>query len=224
VLLVIVGIIVLGVVGVVISATTPQDLGVKYTKADLESVNAKLGIHYNSLVSSTDPVASLNISGKKALDTQLTESELTALLNQPSSQWKNYPVSDVQLRINPDGSVEMTGRFIANRFNAYSTATHLPEKYKSLIADKANLVPVNPSFYYKGDLGIKNGQVDGGMSDLKVGPVSVPNDWTAHNQDFVDGFVQDRLQSAGMTVDSATFTDGKLNIKGSVPETIGFEN
>ena len=88
--------------------------------------------------------------GQKLIDTQITESELTALLNQPSTQWKNYPVSDVQIKINTDGSVEMTGKIIASRFEAYSEATNLPEKYKSLIVDKANLVPVNPSFDYKG--------------------------------------------------------------------------
>jgi len=223
VLYLILGIIVLVVIGLVVANTMPKNLGVKYTKADLDNVNTKLGITYASLPSSNNPASSLMISGKKPLDSQLTENELTALLNQPSSQWKNYPISDVQFKINSDGSIEMTGKIIASRFDAYTKATNMPEKYTSLVADKVNLVPVNPSFDYKGTYEIKNGKLQGDVTELKVGQLTVPKDWTDNNKDFITGFIEDRINSAGMTVDSATFTDGKLDIQGSVPQTISFE-
>jgi len=223
VLLIILGVIALVVIGLTVVITTPKDLGVKYTKADLDSVNNKLGISYGSLPYSINPLSSIKISGKKLLNQQITESEMTALLNQPSSQWKNYPVSNVQMRINADGTVEMTGRLIAKRFDAYSEATNMPDKYKSLIEDKASLVPVNPSFYYKGNYDVKNGKLEGEMTDLKVGPLEVSKDWTDNNKDFISGFVEDRISSAGMQIQSATFTAGKLDINGSVPETIDFE-
>jgi len=221
--LTVVGVIVIIIIGVIVVMTTSKDLGVRYTKADLESVNNKLGIRYVALPSSNDPLTSLKLLGQKPIDTQITESELTALLNQPSTQWKNYPVSDVQIKINTDGSVEMTGKIIASRFEAYSEATNLPEKYKNLIADKTNLVPVNPSFDYKGNYEIKNGKLEGEMTELKIGPLTVPKDWTDNNEDFITGFVEDRINSAGMHVESATFTGGKLDIKGNLPEEISFE-
>ena len=224
VLYIIVGIIILIIAGLVVANTMPKNLGVRYTKADLDSVNTKLGITYNSLPSSNIPTESLKIQGSKPLDAQITESELTALLNQPSSQWKNYPVKNVQFKINDDGTIEVTGNILVKRVNDYSAATNLPSKYTDLVADKINLVPVNPSFDYKGTYTIENGKLQGEMTELKVGQLAVPKDWTDNNKDFIQGFVDDRLNSAGMTVQSATFTNGKLDIKGSIPQTISFEN
>jgi hypothetical protein len=165
----------------------------------------------------------LKIEGSKPLNAQITENELTALLNQPSSQWKNYPVKDVQLKINNDGTVEMTGKIVAKRFENYAQDTNMPSKYKDLIVDNAKLVPVSPSFDYKGNMKIENGKVVGEMTDLKVGPLEVPKEWTDNNKDFISGFVEDRINSAGMKVNSANFDNGKLNIDGTVPETISFE-
>jgi len=222
-LYIVLGIIVLIIIGVVVAFTMPHSLGVRYTQADLKSVNNKLGISYATLSSSDSPKTSLKLEGQKPLNAQITQEELTALLNQPSSQWKNYPVSNVQLKINPDGSVEMTGKILAKRFTDYAEATNMPQQYKSLIADNAKLVPLNPSFDYKGNYKITNGKLQGEMTELKVGPVEVPKDWTSNNKDFITGFVEDRLNSAGMNIQSATFTNGKLDIQGSVPETISFE-
>jgi hypothetical protein len=223
VLYIILGVIILIIVGVVIANTMPKSLGVRYTEADVKSVNSKLGINYAALPSSDIPTSSLKIEGKKPLDTQITQSELTALLNQPSEQWKNYPVKDVQFKINDDGTVEMTGKIIVKRFNDYAKATNMPSKYTSLVEDKMDLVPVNPSFDYKGTYEIKNGKLEGEVTELKVGQLTVPKEWTDNNKNFITEFVEDRLDSAGMTVESAKFTDGKLDIKGSVPESIAFE-
>jgi hypothetical protein len=222
-LYIVLGIIVLIIIGAVAAFTIPHSLGVRYTKADLKSVNNKLGINYATLPSSDNPTASLKLTGQKSLNAQITQEELTALLNQPSSQWKNYPIKDVQLKINDDGTVEMTGKILAKRFTDYADATDMPQQYKSLIADNANKVPLNPSFDYKGDYEVQNGKLVGEMTELKVGPLTVPQDWTDNNKDFITGFVEDRINSAGLKIDSASFEGGQLNIQGTVPETISFE-
>ena len=66
-------------------------------------------------------------------------------------------------------------------------------------------------------------KLEGEMTELKIGPLTVPKDWTDNNEDFITGFVEDRINSAGMHVESATFTGGKLDIKGNLPEEISFE-
>lgn len=223
VLLIVFGVIVLAIVAAIMIFTMPKDLGVRYTKADLDSVNNKLAINYGALPASNDAKASLKLSGTKALDALLTEAEMTALLNQPSKQWKNYPVSNVQMKINDDGTVEMTGKILVSRIKAYSEATDMPEKYTRIADENAKLVPVNPSFYYKGDYSVKDNKLQGSVTELKVGPLEVPKDWVDDNTNFINDFVEDRLDSAGMNVESATFTNGKLDIKGTVPETIDFE-
>jgi hypothetical protein len=222
-LYIVLGVIVLLIVGAVVAVTSTKNLGVKYTKADLQSVNTKLGINYAALPDSDSPQSSLKIVGQKPLNAQITESELTALLNQPSSQWKNYPVKDVQFKINDDGTVEVTGKILAKRFDDYSKATNMPSRYTDLAAEKSKLVPLNPSFDYKGNLEIKDGKVIGDVTEVKVGPLTVPKDWTDDNKDFITGFVEDRIQSAGMDVRNANFDGGKLNIEGTVPESISFE-
>ena len=221
--LIVFGVIALILIGIAIVMTTPKNIGVKYTKADLISVNSKLGMTYNSLSYSDGSPQSVKLSGKRQINTQITESELTALLNQPNSQWKDYPLSHIQLKINDDGSVEMTGKILTKRLKAYSEATNMPEQYKSIIEEKIDLIPVNPSFDYKGNYQIKNGKLEGEMTELKFGPLTVPKDWTDNNKNTISNFITDRMNSAGMQVESATFVGGKLSIKGTIPETIGFE-
>ena len=219
VLYIILGVIVILIIGAVIAVTSPKNLGVGYTKADLNSAITKVGTTY----ASTSQGDSLKIVGSKKLDTKLTQSELTALLNQPSDLWKDYPIKNVQLKINDDGSVEMTGKIITGRYNDYVKATNVPDKYTSLVKDKVNLVPLNPSFDYKGNYEIQNGKVVGELTELKVGPVAIPKTWTDNNKDFIAGFVEDRLNSAGLDVQNAKFTNGNLDIQGSAPQTISFE-
>jgi hypothetical protein len=221
ILYIVFGIVAVLIIGAIITLTSAKNLGVKYTKADVNSVNTKLGINYASLSSSDN---SLKIEGSKILNTEITETELTALLNQPSKQWKDYPVANVQIKINDDGSVEMTGKILVDKFKNYAKATNMPAKYTSMIEDKMDLVPINPSFDYKGTYEIKNGKLEGELTELKIGSVEIPKEWTDNNKELITDFIDDRLHSAGMNVQSANFNNGKLNIQGTIPESISFEN
>ena len=86
-LYIILGVIIVLVIGVVLAVTSPKNLGVGYTKADLNNVNKKLGITYASLPSSNDPASSIKISGSKPISEQIIQyqmfnlkSMMTALL------------------------------------------------------------------------------------------------------------------------------------------------
>jgi hypothetical protein len=221
-----VGGIILGIAVVIFIAAyifigSPKDLGVKYSKADLESANKKLGVQFLELNGVSDPKESLKMTGKKEVNTVLTGPELTALMNYRSDSWKYYPASDVQMKVNDDGSVELSGRLNSNLFVQYSEATDMPEKYRSFIADKIKLSPIKPAFYIKGAGEISNGKVaTGEITSAKIGAISLPVDWFKNNDDFVKGFVEDRILKAGITAQSVRIEGGALSFKGSVPESV----
>jgi hypothetical protein len=210
------------IVGYVLFAM-PKDLGVGYTKADLDSVNGKLGIQYNTLAKGGSPADSLNLSGKKEIKTEFTQQELTALMAQHEDNWKYYPVRNTQIKFNRDGTIEVSGKLEAGKFEEYADATNMPEKYRNFIGEYVGMVPIAPAFYVKTQVGVENGEASGDVKEAKIGAFNLPPEWFDNNNDFATGMVEDRIQKAGLDIKSASFENGRLNFDGSIPEVVGME-
>jgi hypothetical protein len=218
----IVGIIIIIFVAGVLLVSRTKDLGVRYSQKDTDSVNAKLGITYSSLPESSDPKSTLSLEGKREVDVTLTSEELTALLAEHGDSWSTYPVSDAQMRINDDGTFELSGKLKGSDWEDYALATNMPNRFKNFVGDKAKLVPAKPAFYIKGLMDVKNGQVTGDVKDVKIGSFGVDTTWFSDNNGFVTDFVEDRLSAAGINAASISMEADGLHLKGSVPEKIGF--
>lgn len=219
---IVVGVIIILLIASYFLIARPKDLGVRYSQKDVESVNAKLGITYSSLPDSSDPKATYTIEGKRDVDITLTNEELTALMAEHSEQWKNYPVSDVQMKVNEDGSFELSGKLEGKSWDDYATATNMPDRFKNFVGEKANLVPMNPAFYMKGTMAVQDGEVTGDVQEMKIGQITVDTTWFQNNNNFVTDFAKDRILAAGITAESISFGPDGVHLKGTVPESIGF--
>ncbi len=203
-------------------ANSPRDLGVHYSAADLQSINAKLGLSLEKLNGASTPEQTLKLSGSKPLVTSFTQEELTALINSHSKNWKYYPVTNTQMKINSDGTLEVSGNLMLDRAQEYAEATHVSDQAKKTLFDNTNLIKNNPRFYAKGKLEVKNGQVQlEDVGEVEIGRVQAGKMLT-DNSGFVASFINDRIAAAGVKVNTVSFENGQMQFNGAVPEKVGF--
>ena len=203
-----------------LGSTKPKDLGVRYTSADLASINAKTGVTYTTLPSSTVASKSEVVTGSKSLQTTVTQEELTAMVNDHSSKWKAYPASDVQVRINQDGTMEMTGILRLDRLENYVAALGVTGEQIQQVLSPAKALSTNPRFYGKWDIDVANGQVTGKIDMITIGNLDLPQDQIAANKAILFQAIQSRLQKLNINAKSISVSNGKLNFDGSVPTQV----
>jgi hypothetical protein len=204
------------IVSDIMGTNRPRDLGIKYTDADYKSARSKTGVELVALPADTPIEQSIQMFGKKPVNTVFTDEELTALAN--NRKWKYYPVNDVQIKMNPDGTAEVSARLLTGRLLNYGKATGVPEYYMTNVLDKIGLIP-NPPVYIKGKATVVNGQITGNVEKLEVGRIEMPKSLVDENNgkliEFLEGGIQ---RTPGLTVDSLTFNDGKMNFDGTLPQ------
>jgi hypothetical protein len=229
VLVLVVGVLVLGYLGFVpgvasvFGADKPRDLGVKYAQTDVESVNAKAKAKLEALSVGLPPQQSLKIAtGKVPAAASFKGTELTGLVASHESKWSYYPVSDCQIRVNPDGTAEASGILRVDRAYGYAAATGVPSWVVDEAINRLKITNVNPPFYVKGTGAITNDKVTMDIRQAEIGRFTIPADWIAGNKGQLTSFVEDRVRAAGISVKSASFDQGALKFDGTVPETVGF--
>jgi len=202
-------------------ASTPRDLGVRYNNSDLMSINQKTGIKYLALNGGL-PKETISLQGQQHLDVAFTQEELTALMNQHSTDWRLYPIEDVQMKISAYGTVELTGVLRMDVIDEYGQATNMPVQVQNQLQDQFKYIKSNPRFYVRFKGSIENNKAIGEVYEAEIGRIPVGQDWLTANRELILGMVEDRLKNAGLFVENATFANGQVHFKGTGPQTIGF--
>jgi hypothetical protein len=149
--LVIAIVLVLGYLGLIpgvsnlMGTNKPRDLGIIYTQADYNSARAKSKIAYEVLPSGTPASQSLQRSGQNNINTAWSSAEITSLMN--GRPWKYWPYKDVQVKLNEDGSAEISGVLDKSKILNYAAAINLPTE---VVKYAVNFLPADPVFYVKG--------------------------------------------------------------------------
>jgi hypothetical protein len=222
-----------------LGAHKPRDLGVTYTKADFNAARGKSQVEYAALPSSTPAESSIVRSGSRPVTTSWNSAEMTSLLN--DRPWKYWPIKSVQLKINNDGTAEMSGIVMKDKLGGYAAAIGVPSK----VADRAvSLLPSNAAFYVKAKTSLTNNQVsDFDIQSVQLGRMSIPTNLLLSEARLVQSalaadtitselskysgkkaaivnFINGRLgKITGFFAKRAYFSEGKLNFDGTLSET-----
>lgn len=206
----------------------PRDLGITYSDTDLENAYSKSGTMTEILQITGDTPLNPNQTvigdGSKSVDVELTSEEATALINKWSDAWVYAPVSNVQYRINPDNTGEVSAVFDVNKAINYAKATGVPEYIVNAVTDYIKPLGTQFPVYMKGTLEIVNNKVDLNLSDVKIGFLSAKLALNSGLKSQVDQFVEDRL-TGGMVneqIESFKMQDGKALVKGVIPEKVTY--
>lgn len=198
-----------------IFSSPPRDLGVKYTEADRQTAYANNGVASESITSAVENKSGISYQGQKNVKTSFSSSEITALNN--SVKWVNYPISNLQIKINPDGTGEASGTLDVRKILSWISFTHPVAEIESKV--KQYNIGLTPAFYLKGGVKVINNKVSLTPQIIEVGRVTIPKNVVSENIPAVEKFAQDRISSIpNLRINSLNLDGGKVNFDATVPE------
>jgi len=224
--IILISILVLGWLGFVpglstlLGADRPRDLGVKYTQADLQSLYAKSGVTRTVIPPGQTVKQSMTFTGSHAVKTSFTQEELSARLD--ADTWKYQIAKNPQIKINNDGTVEISGRLVTANVDKVAEYYNLDPSHREELAKALSAVKTNPSFYVKARPSVVNNQVSLVIEQSQIGRLPVPGG-LAEKYDVAQIAEQMLRQVNGLFVNSASFADGKMSFDGSLPDVLGRE-
>jgi hypothetical protein len=201
-------------------ANRGRDLGVSYTTADYDFARSKLGFTLNTSSPDVFPADSITVGGFKPLTATLTSAELTALVNKLTDTWKYFPLENVQIRINSDGSLEIQSTLLLNRFEGFAQAIKMSESTLSKIRPVLAIIQTNPSFYMKCSFTIKDGVAQSTFSQIQIGKVDMGVSDIAVMQTSFNSFLENIAQAPKGSFTNMSFGNGVVNIEGNLPTEI----
>lgn len=222
----------------ILGADKPKDLGIRYDQATKERAISLSGAQYEEIAGDPDPSSSISFSGTHDVNTSWNSEEMTALLN--DRPWKYWPISNVQLRINSDNTVEMSGVFDEKKLEGYAAAIGTPQ----VVIDRLSILPSKAAFYLKGSGSLADNRVSSfDLTSAKLNRVSIPTglllgsiDSTLAQKALAEdlsgelskysgkkGYVIDFINSKlswiqGFFAKRAEFKGGKLEFDGKIPD------
>jgi hypothetical protein len=194
------------------------DFGIKITKEDSKAAIDKVGVEIIALPKGTEAKDDFKLEGKKDVDFTLDSKELTAHSNY--RPWKNFPVKNMQIRINMDGTVEGSGILVVSKAIPYATALGYSEEQVKEAMEKYKIPSLEVPFYVKGNGGVTNNKVTVNASTVKVGAVTVPANIVSQANKEAESVLEDIIQrhKENLNYENLSFSDGKMHLKGQVSE------
>jgi hypothetical protein len=203
----------------VMGVNRPRDLGVAATSSSLASANAKLGVSYSTLPSSNVGASSLSESGSQQISVALTSEEITALINDHAQKWKYYPIEGVQVKINADNTIELSGKLRVDRWSGYADAIGLSEDTRSQIRPYLGYVQTNPSIYMKGTL-TSSGYPQINLYDTQIGNVPIPADQANAYSGALEYLAYDVSHLYQLQLSQMYVSGGVMYVQGSIPTNV----
>lgn len=181
----------------VLGTNKAPDLGVKFTAQDEATATDKIGQLMNSPEGTT---------------VTLTDEELTAFLNDRVTRFDEIPLRNPQIRIDPDGTIEMSGNINMTRLQAIADSPDVDAGAKSLIGTVTSLVKTDPSFSGKARLSVVDGKVVADMSDVKLGNYGLSPDQAAAMDGMIESALVGIMKDSGLSLSELQASSGSLTI------------
>ena len=181
----------------ILGTNKATDLGVKYTAADETTANAKFGTLMNSPDGAT---------------VTLTDSELTAFINDMTAKSDKIPLENTQVRVDPDGTLEMTGNLNMTRLQMLAASPDVDASAKSLIGTVTSLVKTDPSFSAKVSLSVVGGKLVANMKDVKIGNLGLSTDQDAAMEAMIQSTLEGFMKDSGLSFGELQASAGSLSI------------
>jgi len=197
----------------------PRDLGIRFTPADLESYNAKGRTRIVALPPGAAPSESIKATGSVAVTASFTDEELTAVAAEREGQWQYWPVSNCQIKVHDDGTVEASGLLQVDRARGYAAAMGLPVGAIERALSTVRIGNRNPPVYVRGRGSVTDGKVSIDLQRAEIGRLPIPPSLIERNKGLMASTIERVMRVAGIEARSVTFGGGELKFQGTKPET-----
>jgi len=201
----------------ILGTNKPKDLGIIITPEDSKKAQEKSGVRLIELPKDTSIANSYLLEGQRSASFSFDSKEGTAIIN--NRPWKYYPFSNLQLRINPDGTAEISGMVNMNLFMNYAQALGYSTTDIDKALDEYHIPKINMPFYAKGSAGIIENKVFFNVTSLEAGRIPVPSSILSSNKGRIESFVQDVVnKQKGFSAKKLVVENGKIVFDGTLPE------
>jgi len=187
----------------------PKDLGIKSDPNLIYEFEKKYGYDDGS--------------GKVNLDVVLSSEEVSSVFAVWEERDVNFPLRDVQVKFNSDGSAQASG--IIRLPVVVSLAKQLGYSDSEIEQGKQYVQLLNGDlpFYLEGNGSMINNQLTMNPSTFQIGRVTVPGEIVPPLQSLVADMINRRIQQiGGADIKRASFETGAFKLVGSVPSTINY--
>lgn len=199
-------------------ANKPRDLGVAYSEMNLESANVRTKISREALPANLSPKESIKYSGVAEISSSLTGEELTATANKRAELWHYFPVKSLQVRINEDGTAEISATTSVGRIIGYLSTIGVATGEVEQALKK--IIPFKTEFpvYLKGAVSVADNKVDLNLQKAEVGRLTIPQSLIDQNKDKITWLIEKRLNDVpNCKIKSLTLKDRRLYFDGTLP-------
>lgn len=195
----------------------PVSLGVEYNALDLALGLKKTQVQVEQLSLGDEMLIDIKYSGQHSLEETFSAPELTALAN--NSPWKYYPLSQVQIRLNFDNTVEISGFLISDKLADYLKITGNTTGTVTKVLAWLSLSRKNLPFYLKGQVSVENEKVNLDLQEVIVGNLAVSEKLIADNELDIKNFIEERIRFvSGLSIQSLLVSDGEAKFMGTLPD------
>jgi hypothetical protein len=225
----VIAIVILGYLGFIpilsdlMGSTKPRDLGIKYTQADYDSAGLKNRVKIIVVDSAPTIETSMICSGSRNIEASFTQEELTARINMNSQNWKYFPVKNIQIKINQDGTAESSGLLMIDNLQGFAKATSFGDIDMQKVLSKLKFVRKEIPFYVKFAPTVRDGQVTMAVEKAEMGRLAMPQDFSEKYKNEINYYASRLISTAafpGLYVSSMNLDGGQMNFKGRLPESI----
>jgi hypothetical protein len=195
----------------------PKDLGVTYTQADITSLHQK---NKSTFQAPSSGASGVTFTGQHAVNATFTSAEITAAMNEKADL---YPVTDVQFRVNADGTAEMSGKLHMNRIDSYARGMGATTEQIDQVAGYLKNIPSDPPVYIKGRGEIQNNKiVIMDISEATIGRISVLGQINDNQGEIISAFASGMQQVSGLKITSLKVVNGQVQFVGSLSDKVTF--
>jgi len=208
-------------VAAVFGSDKPHDLGIQYTTDNYKTADTKAQVKIETIDTAATVKKGLVWVGTKNVKNSFSGEELTAVINTHAPNWKYFPVTDAQLKINNDGSAVFSGLLHFDRLAGYSEAMGIDYAGIKSVMDNFKIVPSVLPVYLDGTATVTNGKVNLAVRKAEIGRIGIPESLMTDNKNVINDFFSQQISAVpGLSIKSLDFKNGTMNFNGTMPEKV----
>lgn len=201
----------------IFGSNKPRDLGAVYAQSDYQSARNKMGTNITELPPEAPPEQSIRITNINNVNINLTQNEVNAIVN--INEWKYYPVTNCQVNIHTDNTVEFSGIILKDRVENCAKALGASDNDIQVLMSYVRYVPTNPIVYFVGTFTIIENKVTIlEVNELQIGRLSFLNQFQEKRVQIIQIVESWLAQSANFKIRTCRFVNGQLQYEGSIPD------
>lgn len=199
-------------------AAKPKNLGVQATMEQAQAVQAKTKVTVTALPEGTPVSESIRFEGSQPLTFEMDSTEVTALALS-HSRYAYFPFSTIQIRINPDNTVEVSCMADTMKAFSYATAIGFTASDLNKVMTDYHIPKSTIPVYAKGSGSVTNGKVTLQLDAGEIAGIPIPMNLVNDKKSEIIGIIEEGLRNTpGLEIKSITFSGSKVHFDGKVPE------